>query len=82
MNTPVALYDTTGMSSANPTLMREEKEKVLSMLFPRRVLADYRRMKDSECLTQRWTPQLRMHYKLDKIVSRLVKMFIIIYNRL
>ena len=82
VKTPVALYDTTGMSSANPTLMREEKEKVLSMLFPRRVLADYRRMKDSECLTQRWTPQLRMHYKLDKIVSRLVKMFIIIYNRL
>ena len=46
----VARYDTEGLSSSNPKLMRQEKEEVMSVIFPPRVLDDYRKMKESECL--------------------------------
>ena len=67
----VARYNTEGLSSSNPKLMRQEKEEVLSALFPPRVLADYRKLKASECLTQTLTPQLRKHYGIDKLLFRL-----------
>lgn len=76
VNEPVALYDLSGISSSNPSAMREEKEKVLSQMFPPRVLSDYKRMKQSECLTQSLTPQLRIHYTLDRIVYHIVKSII------
>lgn len=67
----VARYDTEGLSSNNPKMMRQEKEDVMAALFPPRVLADYRTMKQSECLTQLLTPQLRQHYSIDKFLFRL-----------
>lgn len=67
----VARYDTHGLSSSSPELMLQEKEKVLSSIFPARVLADYRHMKASECLTQSLTIQLRQHYRIDKFLYRL-----------
>ena len=67
----VARYDTDGLSSSNPKLMRQEKEAVMSALFPPRVLADYRKVKESECLTQTLTPQLRKRYGIDKLLFRL-----------
>lgn len=67
----VARYNTEGLSSSNPKLMRQEKEEVMSALFPPRVLADYRKLKESECLTQTLTPQLRKHYGIDKLLFRL-----------
>lgn len=67
----VARYDMHGFSSSNPELMLQEKEKVLSSIFPARVLADYRHMKASECLTQSLTIQLRQHYRIDKFLYRL-----------
>ena len=67
----IARYDTEGLSSSNPELMRQEKEKVMSSLFPPRVLADYRKLKESECLTQTLTHQLRMHYRIDRFLFRL-----------
>ena len=70
---PVARYDLGGVSSANPELMRAEKEQVLEQLFPPRVLADYRRMKESECLTQTLTPRLRKSYRIDKLLYRIGK---------
>ncbi len=75
----VALYDTEGVSSENPELMRMEKEQVMSEFFPARVLADYRQMKLSECLTQMLTPQLRHHYTIDRmlyIIGRLLLKFL------
>lgn len=66
----VAKYDLNGLSSENPQLMREEKEKVLKELFPPRVLEDYKNMKASECLTQTLTPKLRFNYGIDKILYR------------
>lgn len=64
----VARYDLDGISTSNTALMREEKDNVLADLFPPRVMADYRRMKQSECLTQVLTPQLKKFYKIDKLI--------------
>lgn len=72
----VARYDTDGLSSNNPKKMRQEKEDVMAALFPPRVLADYRTMKQSECLTQLLTPQLRQHYSIDKFLFRLGKIIL------
>ena len=72
----VARYDNNGLSSNNPKLMRQEKEEVMSKLFPLRILEDYRTMKQSECLTQMLTPQLRLHYSVDKFLFRLGKIIL------
>ena len=58
----VAKYDNHGISSTN------QKKMVLSQLFPPRILADYKYMKSSECLTQELTPQLRYCYRIDKLL--------------
>ena len=72
----VARYNTDGVSSANPELMRKEKEKYLSALFPPRVLADYRYIKESECLVQTLTPQLRRNYGIDRCLYRIGKLLL------
>ena len=72
----VATFDLGGISTSNPEKMWKEKELVLSSMFPSRVLADYKRMKASECLTQTLTPQLRQHYGIDKFLYRLGKMIL------
>ncbi len=68
IDTFVARYDTNGLSSNNPQLMRQEKEMVLAALFPPRILADYKQMKLSECQTQALTPRLRQAYTVDRLV--------------
>jgi len=72
----IARFDTNGVSTTNPDKMWKEKELVLAELFPPRVLADYQHMKASECLTQELTPELRRHYRLDKLLYQLGKFFI------
>lgn len=72
----IAEFDTTGVSTSNPDKMWKEKELVLSELFPPRVLADYRQMKVSECLTQKLTPQLRQHYTIDKLIYNIGNFFL------
>lgn len=77
----IAKYDTNGLSSSNPKLMRQEKETVMSALFPPRVLADYRKLKESECLTQLLTPQLRQHYGIDRLLYKVGKMMLIFLKK-
>ena len=67
----VARYDLDGISASNPVLMREEKDNVLADMFPPRVIADYKRMKQSECLTQVLTPQLKKYYSIDKLTYKI-----------
>ena len=67
----VAKFDLSGISTTNPAKMWEEKEKVLIEMFPPRVLADYQKMKASECLTQSLTTRLRRHYRIDKFLYKL-----------
>lgn len=64
----VARYNVDGLSSSNPELMRKEKDEVLASLFPPRVLADYKQMKRSECLTQTLTSQLKKNYCIDRLL--------------
>jgi glycosyltransferase involved in cell wall biosynthesis len=72
----IACYDMNGFSAANPKLMREEKDDVLAKMFPPRVLEDYHRMKDSECLTQTLTPLLRKNFGVDKLVFKFGKLLL------
>ena len=67
----VAKYDMNGLSTVNPELMRAEKEKVLAEMFPPRMLADYQRMKLSECTIQLLTPALRRHGLVDRFLYRI-----------
>lgn len=64
----ISKFDLDGISTSNPEAMWKEKESVLKELFPARLLADYKQMKSSECLTQSLTPQLRKNYVLDRIL--------------
>ena len=77
----VAKYDMTGFSTENPELMRKEKEIVLAEMFPARVLADYQRMKLSECTTQLLTPELRRHGQIDRFLYRIGKCILRFFNR-
>jgi glycosyltransferase involved in cell wall biosynthesis len=67
----VARYDIDGYSSTHQKQMRQEKDRILSELFPPRVLSDYLHMKSSECLTQTLTPLLRQHYRVDRLLYKL-----------
>ena len=67
----VAIYDTSGLSFSNPTLMRLEKEQYLEEILPPRILYDYSWMKSSECLMQTLTPQLRVNYRIDKFLCHI-----------
>lgn len=72
----IAIYNTEGISSRNPTLMRKEKDQILSELFPPRLLLDYQLMKESECKMQSLTPKLRKHYRIDKFVYFISSLFL------
>lgn len=69
----VTVFDTTGVSTSNSSKTWNEKLSVMQTLFPPRVLADYAKMKESECLTQQLTPQLRKHYRIDRMIYHMVK---------
>lgn len=64
----VSIFDVGGLSTSNPDKMWKEKELVMESFFHPRILEDYRRMKDSECLTQSITSKLRQHYRIDRFM--------------
>jgi glycosyltransferase involved in cell wall biosynthesis len=72
----VAIFDTGGVSTANPVKMWQEKEAVLNRMFPSRILLDYQYMKRSECLTQQLTPMLRKHYRIDRFLYMIGKILL------
>jgi glycosyltransferase involved in cell wall biosynthesis len=67
----VAVFDSNGISSTQSEASRAEREAVLRSMLPERILLTLRRQKESECLTQTLTPQLRRHYTVDRILYRL-----------
>ena len=76
----VAKYNMDGVSSSNPDLMRREKDLILSSMFPVRVLDDYKRLKDSECLTVSLSLDLKKHYGVDRILYNLGKILLKFVN--
>ena len=76
IDVPIAKFDMTGISTSNASKTWDEKMEVLRQMFPDRVLEDYKRMKDSECLTQTLTPQLRVNYRLDRYIFSIVRILL------
>lgn len=68
VNEKVSIFDTNGVSSKNSDISWKERESILKELLPRRILLDYKWMKQSECKTVCLTPRLRKHYTIDRIV--------------
>lgn len=77
----IAIYDTQGVSSQKPALMRKEKEQYLKEILPERLLSDYVWMKSSECLTNTLTSQLKKHYCIDKLLYRMGKLLLSIVDK-
>lgn len=71
IDSPVALFDTEGVSFANRNATWEEKKQVMCSLFPKRILSDYSWMKASECKTRELTPQLKINYSIDCILYKI-----------
>lgn len=69
----MCFFDTTGLSTSNAEKTWAEKQSVMRSLFPERIIADYEHMKQSECLTQTLTPQLRSCYSVDKFLHLIGK---------
>lgn len=82
INKLVVNYDATGISS-NPvyyTLQREERKKVLSQLFPERILKDYDlflSMGKSKLLP--YLPLISKTNRFEKIVTWIVKFLVSVY---
>lgn len=76
LDVDVACYNLYGISTIHSEKMKDEKEKVLKELFPQRVLADYYRMKASECQTQLLTPKLRVSYRIDRVLYAIGKLLL------
>ncbi len=81
INLSVAKFDTEGISTKNAKTTWEEKQKVLSKLYPNRLLTDYKWLKMSECLTSTLTHKLRNHYRIDKLLYLFGKALLFIFER-
>ena len=74
VDTIVANYDLTGMSSTQSELHSQERQKVLAELFPPRILKDYERLySDGEMPLVTLLPQLKQRGRLQRIIYLLVK---------
>lgn len=68
INIIVAKYDHNGISTQNTEEMHSEKTKILTSMFPQRILLDYRWMKSTECKTTTLTPKLKNSYQIDRLL--------------
>jgi glycosyltransferase involved in cell wall biosynthesis len=64
----VSIFDTCGVSSNNTHISWSERETILNELFPRRIIMDYKWMKQSECKTISLAPLFRKYYYIDRMV--------------
>lgn len=75
-STPVALFESGGISMTQTDATWNEKLKVMKIMFPDRVLEDYRQIKQCECLTLSLLPSLRKSYRIDKLIYKLAKILL------
>lgn len=80
-STPVALFDVEGVSMSKPEATWNEKLGVMKTMFPERVLEDFERMKQGECLTQTLTPALRKSFRIDKLIYHIARTLLKITNK-
>lgn len=74
VDTIVANYDLTGMSSTQSQLHAEERQKVMSELFPERILKDYEHLyTESEMPIVSLLPKLKQRGRVQKIIYLFAK---------
>ena len=74
IDTMVARYDLTGMSTTQSLLHAEERQRVMAELFPPRVLKDYERLyTDGEMPIVTLLPELKKRGRIQKVAFFLVK---------
>ena len=77
VDTIIANYDLTGMSSTQSTLHAEERRKVMSELFPERILKDYEHLyTESEMPLVSLLPKLKQRGRVQKIICLFAKYLI------
>ena len=77
VDTIVANYDLTGMSSTQSQLHAEERRKVMSELFPERILKDYEHLyTKSEMPLVSLLPKLKQRGRVQKIIYSFAKYLI------
>ena len=74
VDTIIANYDLTGMSSPQSTLHAEERRKVMSELFPERILKDYEHLyTESEMPLVSLLPKLKQRGRMQRIIYLFAK---------
>ena len=74
VDTIIANYDLTGMSSTQSKLHAEERQKVMSELFPERILKDYEHLyTESEMPIVSLLPKLKQRGRVQKIIYLFAK---------
>ena len=77
VDTMIARYDLTGMSSTQSQLHAEERLRVMSELFPPRILKDYDRLyTDEEMPVVTLLPELKKRGRVQKIVYELTRLLL------
>lgn len=77
VDTVVANYDLTGMSSTQSKLHAEERQRVMSELFPERILMDYEHLyTESEMPLVSLLPKLKQRGRVQKIIYLFAKYLI------
>ena len=77
VDTMIARYDLTGMSSTQSQLHAEERLRVMSELFPPRILKDYDRLyTDEEMPIVTLLPELKKRGRVQKIVYELTRLLL------
>ena len=77
VDTMIARYDLTGMSSTRSRLQAEERRRVMSELFPPRMRKDYDRLyTDEEMPVVTLLPELKKRGRVQKIVYELTRLLL------
>ena len=77
VDTMVANYDLTGLSTTQRQLHADERQRVMAALFPPRVLKDYERLyTDEEMPIVTLLPELKKRGRVQRIAYQLVKLLL------
>lgn len=77
IDTMIANYDLTGISSTHSELHAEERKKVISQLFPERIIRDYEHLyTESEMPIVKLLPQLKQRGRMQHIIYLIAKILL------
>ena len=83
VDTIIANYDLTGMSSTQNQLHAEERQKVMAELLPARIIKDYEHLyTESEMPIVRHLPELKKRGRVQKIIYSIAKSILALTKKL